>query len=298
MHGLYDRLLVLALNVLAPLAMLFVLVHVLWGLIVAALLFPVLPAPASDALVRFWSRILLVALGIRLELPVAPSAPEPGTGALLVMNHVSWADVFVLTAVVPVRFVAKAEIARWPLLGRFAAAVGTVFVERGRRHAVSDVNRVVAERLRAGQSIGIFPEGTTTDGSRVLRFHANLIQAALDAKAPVVPVALDYRQDGRASTAAAFIGEMTLVESLWRVLVTPRLTARLHWLPEIDCAGLSRQAVARGARAAVGAALGLPDADANTPATDASADEAEQSEEVGSFGPASLVGDAPRSTKL
>jgi len=257
----YDRLLRGALVVLAPLALAFILVHIVWGMLVALALFPLLPRGVNDALVKFWSRTALVALGIRLELQRDPGAGDIDAtrGSLLLINHVSWVDVFVVAAVTPARFVAKADIARWPVLGRFAGAVGTVFVERGRRHAVAHVNHTVTARLRAGQSIGIFPEGTTSDGSQLLRFHANLVQAALAAPAPVIPLGLQYRQDGRPSTAAAYIGDMSLGQSLWRILLTPRLTARLHWLPAIGCEGCTRQAIAGRARGAIGAALALPE---------------------------------------
>lgn len=259
-----DRLAKSALVVLAPLVLALIVAHILWGILVAGLLFAWLPARARDALVRFWSRILLLVLGIRLELHCDPRAAAIGQtrGALLLSNHISWVDVFVIAAVTPARFVAKSEIARWPVLGRFAAAVGTVYVERGRRHAVARVNHTVAARLRAGQSIGIFPEGTTTDGTQLLRFHANLVQAALAAQASVIPLGLQYRQDGEPSTAAAFVGDMSLVESIWRILLTPRLTAHLYWLPAIACDGLTRQAIAECARKAIGAALALPEVNA------------------------------------
>jgi len=284
-HRLYDRTLAAALVVLAPLVLAFILLHILWGLLTGLLLFPVLPRAASDALVKFWSRIALAALGIRLELHVAAGAtPIARTGgSLLVINHTSWADVFVVAAVTPARFVAKAEIARWPLIGRFAAGVGTIFVERGRRHAVKRVNHTATLRLRSGQSVGIFPEGTTTDGSCLLRFHANLIQAGMDAGAPVIPVGLQYLQDGRPTTAAAFVGDDTLVGSMWKILVTPRLAARLYWLPTLECAGQTRQAIAQCARSAIAAALELPERDS------ASAPEFGQDEEP-ALGPASAGG--------
>jgi 1-acyl-sn-glycerol-3-phosphate acyltransferase len=202
---------------------------------------------------------------------------------LLVINHTSWADVFVVAAVTPARFVAKAEIARWPLIGRFAAGVGTIFVERGRRHAVKRVNHMATLRLRSGQSVGIFPEGTTTDGSCLLRFHANLVQAAVDAQSPVIPLALQYLQDGNATTAAAFIGDDTLVGSMWKILVTPRLSARLYWLPTLDCPGETRQVIAQQARAAIVGVLGLPERDdAAAPAFDLDEDD--------ELGPASVGG--------
>ena len=257
-----------------PLAVALLLAHILWGIVVAGLLFAWLPLPARDALVRFWSRILLLVLGIRLELHCDLAAPAIGQtrGALLLSNHISWVDVFVIAAVTPARFVAKSEIARWPVLGRFAGAVGTVYVERGRRHAVAHVNHTVAARLRQGQSIGIFPEGTTTDGSQLLRFHANLVQAALAAQATIIPLGLQYRQDGHPTTAAAFIGDMSLVESIWRILLTPRLTAQLYWLPPVACEGLTRQAIAQRARRAIGAALALPEVNAIDETTDTQPD--------------------------
>ena len=253
-------LLTIALAMLAPLALGFVLVHLLWGILIAGLLFPILPVGACDVLVRFWSRILLVALGIHLQCD-DDSARARTPGSLLLINHVSWVDVFVVAAVVPARFVAKSEIRSWPLAGRLAGAVGTVFIERGRRHAVAHVNRIIADRLRSGQYIGIFPEGTTTDGTQVLRFHANLVQAAQMAQAPVVPVALQYWQDGAPSTAAAFTGEMTLVESMWCILIAPRLRVRLQFLPTVECRDLTRQAIAQEARRAISRALALPEHD-------------------------------------
>lgn len=258
---LFDRLVRTTLFVLAPLVLALIVVHIFWGMLVAGLFFPWLPMRGRDALLRFWSRILLVALGIRLQVHHDSAAkPIAATrGSMLLVNHISWADVFVIAAVTPARYVAKAEVAQWPLLGRFAASVGTVYVERGRRHAIARVNHTVAQRLRGGQSIGIFPEGTTTDGSRLLRFHANLVQAALDAGASVIPLGLQYRQDGRPSTAAAFIGDMNLIQSIWRIVLAPRLTAHLYWMPAIACEGLTRQAVAARARAAIGAALQLPE---------------------------------------
>jgi 1-acyl-sn-glycerol-3-phosphate acyltransferase len=256
-----DRIHALALAALVPLVFGFLLAHMLWGILVAGLLFPVLPAPACDWLVRFWSRILLVACGVELDPEAVGRRPHGQPGALLLMNHVSWVDVFVVAAVIPARFVAKSEIRAWPLAGWLARSVGTLFIERGRRHAVAQVNREIAARLQAGQSIGIFPEGTTTDGSQLLRFHSNLVQAALQAGAPIVPVALQYSQDGAPSYAAAYVGDMNLGESMLRILIAPRLRVSLRFLPPIDAAGVSRQEIARQARRAIGRSLALPEAD-------------------------------------
>ncbi len=266
-----DRLYAAALWLLAPLAILGVLLHVLWGLAVALLLFPLAPSSVRDGLVAFWSRVLLAAVGVRLDLRLPPNACIEGSdeelGSLLLINHTSWLDIFAVAAVVPARFVSKSEVARWPLFGWLAVGVGTLFVERGRRHAVAAINHAVAHRLGEGQTIGIFPEGTTTLGHTLMSFHANLVQPALDMGARVRPVAVRYTQHGQPSEAAAFVGEMNIFQSLWRILCAPRLTVELHWLAPLPPGERNRHAAARACRAAIAQALQLPLEPAPAPAT-------------------------------
>ena len=109
-------------------------------------------------------------------------------GRLVVANHLSWLDIFAIDALCPASFVAKSEIARWPLVGTLVARAGTLFIERGRRHAVHRLIEHIERSLQAGGRVAVFPEGTTGAGHALLPFHANLIQAAVDAQAPVVPV--------------------------------------------------------------------------------------------------------------
>ena len=250
-----------------------------------------------DAAIIAWSRILLLMIGVRLDSRGLP--PEPGTGtrlrpsgyggqaggegaamgSLLLINHTSWLDVFSVAAVVPARFVSKSEIRRWPLAGWLAVAVGTLFVERGRRHAVMRTNQQVAERLRSGQLIGVFPEGTTTDGARLLPFHANLLQPAIDLAAPIRPVGVRFTQRGEFSDAAMFIGEMNLIQSMWRILTTPNLAVELHWLPPLEPQPTTRHAAARAARAAIALELGIPLEDRRTLGSElGTADESDDTE--------------------
>ena len=249
---------------IAPITIAAALIHVALGLLYAVLTFAWIGPRRRDAAIIAWSRILLLIIGVRLESkgdPPVADHPAQGTrtpGELLLLNHTSWLDVFSIAAVVPARFVSKAEIGRWPVFGWLAIVVGTLFVERGRRHAVMRTNQAVAERLRSGQVIGIFPEGTTTDGSRLLPFHANLVQPAIDLGVPVRPVGVRFTQRGRFSRAAMFIGEMNLMQSLWRVVTTPYLAVELHWLAPLDPLPDSRHAAARAARAAIAHALDIP----------------------------------------
>jgi len=290
----------IGLVLIAPITIAAALLHVVLGLLYAALLFPWIGRRWRDAAVITWSRLLLLIIGVRLEsagLPPQPGTPlrspaknlpspargagaaqnlpspargrgaggegggaaiPPSLGALLLINHTSWLDVFSIAAVVPARFVAKAEIGRWPVFGWLAIVVGTLFVERGRRHAVMRTNQAVAERLRSGQLIGIFPEGTTTDGSRLLPFHANLVQPAIDLGVPLRPVGVRFTQRGEYSRVAMFVGEMNLMQSLWRIVTAPHLAVELHWLPALEPPPANRHQAARAARAAIAQALHVP----------------------------------------
>ncbi len=274
-----------ALYLLAPLAMARLLLTIAWGLVAVVLVFRFLPMAVRNRVIRFWSRTLLRVLGVRLivhgEGPDLQRArtglSADGHGLMLLANHVSWLDVHALNSVVPARLVAKAEIARWPLLGLLARSSGTLFVERGRRHAVHAVNQKIAEHLQQGETIGVYPEGTTTDGHTLLPFHANLMQPALDVHAQLRPIALRYTQDGKVCRAAAYTGGDHLLASLWRILTTPRVVLDVHWLPPLPTDIERRHDAARLAREAIAAALGinLPQTDRNRPeSSDAAANSA------------------------
>jgi 1-acyl-sn-glycerol-3-phosphate acyltransferase len=186
--------------------------------------FPRLDAAQREARVQTWARSMLGVFGIALEVHGVPPAVGP---VLLVANHISWLDILVIHAARHCRFVAKADLRHWPLVGRLATGGGTLYIERdSRRDALRVVHRM-AECLRAGDVLAVFPEGTTSDGAALLPFHANLLQAAISADAPAQPVGLTFVETAtRArSSAPAYVGDDSLVVSLWRTLVAPPLTA-------------------------------------------------------------------------
>jgi 1-acyl-sn-glycerol-3-phosphate acyltransferase len=182
----------------------------------------------------------------------------PGGPCLLVVNHVSWLDVQVLNAVFDARFVAKSETAAWPVVGAIARGFGTFFLRRGSiRDAARVVGRVTAAIAR-GETVAVFPEGTTTDGLRLGRFHPAFFQAAIDAGVPVHPVAIRYRRpDGTISTAAPFVGDMTFLASLLRIAREPALTAELSLCPPLATIGRDRRQLAATAQHAVARSLDL-----------------------------------------
>jgi len=254
--------------VIGPLRLLGLAVLLLAGLAIALLVFPWQSQAGRNRIIGGWSRALVKVCGLRVNatgvLPpeLARTGIVPGRpGRLLLANHISWIDVFALNAALPVRFVAKAEIGAWPLMGTLVTLAGTLYIERGRRHAVHAMNQRVRERLQAGESVAVFPEGTTTDGSHLLAFHSNLVAPALDLRCEIWPVALRYTQHGRPTQAAAFIGETTMLESMWRIATARGLAIEIAFLAPLTLESEpppTRHQVAHAARAEIARHLGLP----------------------------------------
>jgi 1-acyl-sn-glycerol-3-phosphate acyltransferase len=226
-------------------------------LLLAGLSVPVLALLPQRGLLRAQrglARAVLAGLGIRHSV----SGRIPQQGALLVANHVSWLDVIVILAHAPARLLAKREVRAWPLIGRLAATLGTVFVDRSRPKSLPSTVAEVRRNIAAGGVVAVFPEGTTWCGRMGGTFRPAMFQAAVDAGVPVVPVRLTFAQSGVVSTVAAFIGDETLLVSLKRVLaardlsIALRAHAKLHPAP-CDRRVHPRRVLARAATAVVAA---------------------------------------------
>lgn len=226
------------------------LVHALAGWLTIVLLFPRWGASRREAAVQAWAQRMLRVLGIPLH--VHGRAPALGP-VLLVSNHLSWLDILVLHAARHCRFVSKSDVKRWPLIGTLATGAGTLYIEREKRRDAMRVVHHMAQSLRAGDIVAVFPEGTTGDGSALLPFHANLVQAAISAEAPVQPVALRFvdRASGRDSEGPLYIGDDTLVGSLWRTLAGRPFVAHVRFGEPQGAHGRDRRQWAQDLRAAV-----------------------------------------------
>lgn len=199
-------------------------------------------AAAQHDRMRLWSAGLLRCLGIRLDVD---GTPRPGA-KLIVANHVSWLDIMAINAVAPSRFVSKAEVGRWPVVGMMVTLAGTLYIERSRPRDAKRVLELLANTLREGRTAAVFPEGTTSEGHSVMPFHANLLQAVIDADVPVQPVALRYRDATHAvSPAASYAGEKTLPQSVWQVVTAEGLAVRVRVLPSERVTHSDRRALAQ-----------------------------------------------------
>ncbi|MGN6728848.1 MAG: lysophospholipid acyltransferase family protein [Rhodanobacteraceae bacterium] len=214
------------------------------------------PEPGSFGakLIRGWSRAFLAMFGVRVRRVGAPLV-DP---VMFVANHGSWMDISVLHTQREAGFVAKAEIARWPLINWMARRGGTIFHERGSTHSLGTVMTEMSTRLRAGYSVAAFPEGGTAPAGTLKVFHARIFQAALDANAPVQPVAIRYLRDGAPWPGIAFAPGESFIGNLWRVLGERRTIAEVHFLDPVTIAEEGRRRMADTARSRIAQALGIP----------------------------------------
>ena len=231
--------------------------HLARGLTIAWLRYPSLSETEQHAQKLRWSTKLLSILSVSVrENNLAANLPQR---CMLALNHISWIDIFVIDARFPATFIAKSEVRNWPFVGWLCTSVGTLYIERGKRSAARHAREAVARELERGALIAVCPEGTTTFGRSLERFHAALFQPAVDADAVVQPVALRYLDSrGRYTDAAAYVGETSLLESVWTIVSTRHMIAELSFLAPIPAGGHTRRALAEKSEAAIAASLGVP----------------------------------------
>ena len=228
-------------------------VHLLHGMAVMALRFPSLDLAGRQERIQWWSAKLVRVAGLRLY---CSGVAQPGA-ALLLANHISWLDIAAIHAVAPrARFVSKADVLAWPLLGWLIKNAGTLFIERERKRDALRVLHQVAAALTDGDMVAVFPEGTTGSGRELLPFHANLLQSAISTNTPVQGVALRY-SDARhsVSPAAEFLGDTTLLQTVWRMLSTPGLSVHVALLPALPSSHTERRALTEAVRVQIDGAL-------------------------------------------
>jgi 1-acyl-sn-glycerol-3-phosphate acyltransferase len=229
--------------------------QLLRGLLVSVTRFAHGNAATRHGIIRSWSRELLHRAGVDVRTKGFPAdAERPVT---LVANHVSWTDIFALNTQHACHFIAKSELKTWPLAGRLLTNVGTIFINRSDRKDTHRLKQVVHDLLASGETVAVFPEGTTSIGHDVLKFHASLLEPVVAAEGEVWVVAIRYfrASDGARTDAAAYIGDMSLLDSLRSIYGAGRLVAELQFLQAIDCAGLNRREVAQRAEALIRAAI-------------------------------------------
>lgn len=225
---------------------------VLIGLFIAFAFYGWMSKSKKEWVLRTWSRCLMKTTGVQVVSEGAPIMEGP---VMLTANHVSWIDIFIINSQRATAFIAKSEIRQWPVIGWLVGAVGTIFIQRGSRQAVVAINQILAKHFEEGTCIGLFPEGTTSEGFSVLHMFSGLLEGAMQAKVPIQPVALLFSHQGQRSSRVAFVGEQTLVENIWVLLSSKNVSVTVRFLEPVTQAGeevlISRQEVADKIREAL-----------------------------------------------
>lgn len=216
--------------------------HVCKGVLILILIFPFAKEVSKKHHIQKWSRQLLKLFHLKLKVINADDLPKSG-GYLIAANHISWIDIASIQSFLPCRFVAKSEVAGWPVFGWMARQTGTLFIRRDNKRHGKEIAKQL-EDLLPKEPICIFPEGTSTAGDRVLPFKTNLFEPAAQTQVPTFPMAIRYlNEDGQYSDATAFIGEMTLIDSITKMLRSKAITVELIFAPspatDLDRKGLA-----------------------------------------------------------
>lgn len=227
--------------------------HLLKGLVIMRFLAPRMSATRLGLFKQRWSMQMLAMLGVRLH---AQSVVLP-TRALIVSNHISWLDIFVINAVTQTHFVCKDDIRKWPCIGWLVASTGTIFIARSNRKDAARTANALSDRLQQDERVAFFPEGTTTNGSELLPFTAALFDAAGPAQASVVPMSLRYLDEqGQRSLTPAYDGDVSFMESLRAIVKAPGVWAELRALTPLPT-GLGRREYAAKTRQLIANDLGM-----------------------------------------
>ena len=210
-----------------------VLTHVFLGL-VSIIFFPIIDRKSKKILIKSWSLLLLRIFKINLILNKNLKEILTKKNYLIVSNHISWLDIFIINAAYPVAFVAKHSISKWPVLSWLVRASETIFIDRKRITKIKETSKEIEHFLENKGSICIFPEGTSTDGLKLLNFKSNLLQTAINKNISVLPIAIQYFHNQKFCSAPAYYGDLSLLDSIRNLIKFDNIDAKLTILTEIQ----------------------------------------------------------------
>ena len=210
----------------------FLIIWVVLGFLALLLMSPLRMANIKKKVIRYWSKILLLLIRLRVickgeknELPEYPF--------IVVANHISWVDIFVLLSVLPISFIAKKEIKKWFFLGCLVEMAGTIFIDRNRSKSLSEVAKnIIQKSADQKKSFAFFPEGKTSSGKTIQKFHSGLFSLFFENQAfTLLPVLIKYKKNNVFTEACAYVGDMTLLESVVRIIKNSDLSAEVQIMP-------------------------------------------------------------------
>jgi 1-acyl-sn-glycerol-3-phosphate acyltransferase len=220
------------------------------GLLVVWTLSIVATTAANRRFACLWYGLLLKILSVHLHVKGVP----PISHGVMVCNHISWLDIVVLGALLPVRFISKAEVARWPLIGTLAKGVGTLFIQRG-LHQAKSLYAQMADCFKTPNIVAFYPEATTGSGWPLMKFHPRLFGGAIETGVPVQPVALHYCHETQPHPVVPYIGEQSFIGNLYQLMFLSRIDVMVHFLPAMESHDQLRRTLAESSHDAIGTVL-------------------------------------------
>jgi 1-acyl-sn-glycerol-3-phosphate acyltransferase len=163
---------------------------------------------------------------------------------LIVSNHISWLDIFVINSICPVIFVSKYSVSKWPFIGWLAKATDTIFIDRNKISKIKETTIKIENYLENKGSIFMFPEGTSTDGKSLLPFKSNLFQSAINTNSDILPIGIQYQNKKKFTSAPSYIGDMSLIDSVLNLIKLDNIDAKITILSPIRKDG-SRKSLAK-----------------------------------------------------
>lgn len=226
-----------------PLRSLYFITVILCGVVMAALFLRKTMSPSgfSSSLTRYWHQQVCRAFNIDITV----HGQLPNEPMLLVANHISWFDISSVGSVITARYLSKYEVVGWPVIGWLAKKAGTVFIKRGASQAALHSMEKMTDALRQGDHVVLFPEGTTTDGHDVRKFHARLFQSAIESQRLIQPIVIRYPHENGVHPKVAFVNDMTIYQSAIGMLGEPHIKVEVHFLEPVTTQNKTRDELAQ-----------------------------------------------------
>lgn len=226
--------------------------HMFVGIGICVFLFPRTDEHGRQQYIKNWSQKLLKICHITLKVHGTPET----SSIMMVSNHISWLDIFVMNSVQASHFVSKDAVKSWPIIGTLCAKAGTIFISREQIKELRIVREEMVRQLGLGGRVAFFPEGTTSSQGTVLPFHGSLFSAAIDAGVPVQPYALRYvHPDGSYHESVEFVGDTTIAQSIMMIARSRDITVEVTILPAIATSAETRKSLTQKTEDAIRTAL-------------------------------------------
>lgn len=194
-----------------------VFVHIIAGCIIS-LLFISNNNNLKNSIIRKWSEILLIILNVKILNQTSLINHFKNNYFLIFSNHISWLDIIVYNSLHPMVFIAKDDVKKWPFIGFLASQTNTIFINREKPSDVKNITNLINSDFLNSKHVCIFPEGSSTDGARLLRLKSNLFQIAINSKKNILPMCIRYFKNNKFTSAPAYYGDITFIDSIINIL--------------------------------------------------------------------------------